>query len=1145
LIEGRKGDLKSLRIPTTTLEAVSLPQRDTDGESSMADLLNGPLTRRIREIRPKRETPRETAPLTILSRGGAESVNSPKRVRFKLDGSSRERSPSEFSNVAEEGIGGICREQEVNSGGTEYVGAKGASILRAVSQRADGKPGGALEGKFTRALDTAPSAPYTKVELDRGEDPRRRAKDREMRSDAPRPDNGIRDQGLEPPRWYAQELIPEGIGTVWSEDTTRDKESDDAGDDPWDWVGSVQIEGQGDAALQRARRRNIARLKEMRERDEAVLSKYLPSEISSFFPLSLSGPVDRHKPREEWLRKVIELAEKDCEVPKAPEMALGVAEGDLDRNAALMEQCEWDLMKFFELNQGTTVDHGSEFRPVDDLERIVGKHPNFGYLKDMLESGFDYFVRRELTEEERIGELEAQMERGNHKSATQNYEEIAAMLAGDVKRGFILTIRARDLRKLRRSLVQPCGLVRQFGVQSDGTRKLKSRMTHDLSFSLTLPDASVNSRINWEKHPSMVYGWCFSRLIHFIVCLRLNHPDTKIYISKFDYSDAYKRISHRHSAASSTIIVVGQVAYVHLRMAFGGSPNPAGFSCFSEMLTDLANEIAMSGFSSAMYGNPTVLDSHSKVKRSVEEGIPIRGAIRPAVEVDVSTGSFRDCFIDDIIDCHLGDERNLERAAHIVQLAVRVMSRPHAGEESEPLPRKPLLGPDKLEAEGRSSEVQTVLGWKVDTRRLQVSLPDDKFRAWSDDLVSVLQKGGGTRKELESMVGRLNHSAFLIPLSRHFLNEIRVRINRLPRLRGQQLVRLSFEELEDLRLWTELLKAASEGVSMNLLTIRNPTRIAWSDSCPFGIGGYTLSGRAWRIRIPDDSPFYGDDTVNNVLEFLGMAISIMLMLKEASEEGEESPCILALGDNTSAIAWIYRSGRVSKNQRYYPAVKFIARSIARAAMGGRGQVCSQHLPGKKNVVSDLLSFEGNKRMGSVARETEDCPPDDELTLRIHQSFPQEIPSGFRIQHLPSEIEQFAVSVLRILSKSWKGKPKRRWSAGIGHGGDGEASSKKEGWEPTLTSIRYPTTKKESSWQGASWRGTDQPNSTAMGDLLDSVRSRWYHRLFGIPLAMWHRRSGNVEGPAPSTSRTETMLNKGDSNIESRTSSEVSSEAMDK
>jgi hypothetical protein len=220
--------------------------------------------------------------------------------------------------------------------------------------------------------------------------------------------------------------------------------------------------------------------------------------------------------------------------------------------------------------------------------------------------------------------------------------------------------------------------------------------------------------------------------------------------------------------------------------------------------------------------------------------------------------SYRNCFIDDIIDCHLGTPENLERAPHIVQLAVQAMSRPHAGPDLEPVPRQPLLGPDKLEAEGRSAERQVVLGWEIRTRPFVVALPFDKYKAWQEDLDKSIATGQATQQETESLIGRLNHASFLIPLSCHFLKEIRMKCLSVPRKKGQH-IRFTEEEVKDLRLWQEFLDTAKGGLSINLLVVQTPTRLAWSDSCPFGLGGYTLKGRAWRIRVPrSDCAFYGN-----------------------------------------------------------------------------------------------------------------------------------------------------------------------------------------------------------------------------------------------------------------------------------------------
>jgi hypothetical protein len=148
------------------------------------------------------------------------------------------------------------------------------------------------------------------------------------------------------------------------------------------------------------------------------------------------------------------------------------------------------------------------------------------------------------------------------------------------------------VERIRGAMVQPLGLATQYGLTEDGSRKVKYRLTQDLSFSLTEPDMSVNSRIDMDQYPEMFYGWCISRVVHFIVSLRLAHPNKRIFISKYDYSDAYRRMAHSATAAAQSIAVLLAVAYIAVRLTFGGSPNPPSWCLFSEMVTDLANEVA-------------------------------------------------------------------------------------------------------------------------------------------------------------------------------------------------------------------------------------------------------------------------------------------------------------------------------------------------------------------------------------------------------------------------------------------------------------------------------------------------------------------------------------------------------------------------
>jgi hypothetical protein len=514
------------------------------------------------------------------------------------------------------------------------------------------------------------------------------------------------------------------------------------------WFSNIPV-ATNDPALQKARERNIARLMKADEADRKILGKYLPSCVEeSLFPFAVVGPVDVRVPSKEWLCDVIGIAETQCKVPNEPGVQFSSDESARDFNTKYLANCDWDMRKFFELQRGTTIDHGSEFRPIIHIRSIVGKHPNFPFLRRMLSKGFEYILTRELSEEEREAEYQQQFQRGNHKSASDEQESQAqSLLRNDATHGFALPIRADQLHNLQGVHLQPGGIVAQFGLQSDGSRKLKYRFTHDLSYSITIEDASINSRVDIDQYPEMVYGWCFSRIIHYLSSIRRAYPGVRIYISKFDYSDAYKRLSNHPKTAASTVVKIGETAYIFLRMVFGGSPNPAGFSCFSEILTDLANELAMSEYTPTLGASPTVKDSHVQVAQSEDETSGIGFSTGSAFDVNTKgKGSFRDCFIDDIIDCHLGTEENLARAPHIVPMAVHVMSRPHAGPELEPIPRKEILAPEKLEAEGRSSERQIVLGWEIMTRAFKVRLPDDKYIAWISDVKEIRGKSGGDPK---------------------------------------------------------------------------------------------------------------------------------------------------------------------------------------------------------------------------------------------------------------------------------------------------------------------------------------------------------------------------------------------------------------
>jgi hypothetical protein len=93
-------------------------------------------------------------------------------------------------------------------------------------------------------------------------------------------------------------------------------------------------------------------------------------------------------------------------------------------------------------------------------------------------------------------------------------------------------------------------------------------------------------------------------------------------------------------------------------------------------------------------------------------------------------------------------------------------------------------------------------------------------------------------KDLESLLGCLNHVACIFHPMRHFLGRIYQALYRGNLTQGR--TSLKETEIQDLELLSSFLDLAARGVSMNNLTFGKPTHIYRSDSSEFGMGAKTL-----------------------------------------------------------------------------------------------------------------------------------------------------------------------------------------------------------------------------------------------------------------------------------------------------------------
>ena len=237
-----------------------------------------------------------------------------------------------------------------------------------------------------------------------------------------------------------------------------------------------------------------------------------------------------------------------------------------------------------------------------------------------------------------------------------------------------------------------------------------------------------------------------------------------------------------------------------------------------------------------------------------------------------------------------------------------------------------------------------MLGWKINTRLFRIYLPTQKAREWTHSIKEMLKSRKVNTKLLESTIGRLNHEGYIIPQSRYFLNRLRHLIKRCKQYGPQPIPNATRADLE---FWIDILNyTAQKGIDINNITFTKATEICISDACEHGIGGYNMSGLAWRWELPNH--MQGKFSIN-LLEFLAAAVTIEMTLRASNKPQK----ILFLTDSTSALGWMYKAS-FSESK---PIHDKVARWLALKLMEKESALYSQHFKGKHNTIADSLSLD--------------------------------------------------------------------------------------------------------------------------------------------------------------------------------------------
>lgn len=263
------------------------------------------------------------------------------------------------------------------------------------------------------------------------------------------------------------------------------------------------------------------------------------------------------------------------------------------------------------------------------------------------------------------------------------------------------------------------------------------------------------------------------------------------------------------------------------------------------------------------------------------------------------------------------------------------------------------------------------------------------------------------------------------------------------RAENRRSIKLKEEVIEDLRLHLNFLNVAHKGMSMNLLTYRKPTHIYRADACPFGLGGFSAEGRAWRWYIPFHLQFRA--TIN-MLEHLASIIGPWIDLLE--EKLPKLSCILAMTDSTTTAGWLRKSNfqeSPNESKEMTKAKLDISRGHATRLLNNQCMDYSQWFPGEKNDIADSLSRD--KHLSN-----------SQLNSLFSSKIPSQMPNHFKISPIPQEIELFLLSLLQSLPEQTQQQEKHNPSK-VSLGQDGQSSSDHSKSTMTFSCPNSPIEKK--------------------------------------------------------------------------------------
>ena len=174
------------------------------------------------------------------------------------------------------------------------------------------------------------------------------------------------------------------------------------------------------------------------------------------------------------------------------------------KNFCTLKKYDLDLGRALKANSSSPLGYGSEFRKVETLDRVFGRHPNLQRMRDILLNGSDWPME-ELNEEKRVADVKEALAFGNHKGASAKPELLQKLVSKDIKYGYALVVPLSKFERIPGALMAPMNIMNQNTIDECGRIIGKDRLTHDQSYKWG-SGTSVNSRVEKSELLPCMFG---------------------------------------------------------------------------------------------------------------------------------------------------------------------------------------------------------------------------------------------------------------------------------------------------------------------------------------------------------------------------------------------------------------------------------------------------------------------------------------------------------------------------------------------------------------------------------------------------------------------------------------------------------------